>query len=148
MAGSMRGTRPGAIAATLLALGLGGAAAHAETAASVAGEMPWASERFAFDLADSDGDGRINEAEFAADAAAGFAGLDRDGSGMLTPAELGPHDPAMFEKVDANTDGILTFDEVMIHKMRAFRAGDGDRDGGLSFEEMVEIVQRELEGTP
>jgi hypothetical protein len=28
------------------------------------------------------------------------------------------------------------------------RAGDRDGDGGLTLEEMVEIVQRELEGTP
>jgi Ca2+-binding EF-hand superfamily protein len=148
MAAEMMGQCVRLTTATLVALVLGGPAAHAETAAPMAGEMPWASERFAFDLADSDGDGRINEAELAADAAAGFAGLDRDGSGTLAPEELGPHDPALFEKVDANKDGLLTFEEVMNHKMRALRAGDRDGDGGLTLEEMVEIVQRELEGTP
>jgi Ca2+-binding EF-hand superfamily protein len=148
MARSMTSKLLGVAAATLVALVAGGSTARAEAAAPVTGEMPWASDRFAFDIADSDGDGRINEAEFAADAAAGFAGLDRDGSGTLTSEELGPHDPALFNKVDVNGDGVLTFEEVMNHKMRAFRAGDGDGDGGLSFDEMVDIVQRELEGKP
>lgn len=145
---SRTGKRRGLGAAALVTLVVGGVAAHAETAAPAAGQMPWASERFAFDLADSDGDGRVNEAELTADAAAGFAGLDRDGSGTLTPEELGPHEPSQFEQVDANRDGLLTFEEVMNHKMRGFRAGDRDGDGGLSFEEMVDTVQRELGGKP
>jgi Ca2+-binding EF-hand superfamily protein len=100
-------------------------------------------ERFAFDAADSDGDGVINEAEMTRDAAVGFATLDKDGSGTLTAAELAPHDAALFAKVDGNGDGSLTFEEVMTNKVRAITAGDKDRDGGLSFEEMVEIVEVE-----
>lgn len=106
----------------------------------------YAKERFAFDAADTDGDGVVNEAELARDAAVGFATLDKDGSGTLTPSELAPHDPAQFKKVDANNDGVLTFKEVMINKRRAFEAGDTDKDGGLSFDEMVTIVKQEIGG--
>src|SRR5687767_6039492 len=66
------------------------------------GAAPGVYERFAFDAADTDGDGFVSEAELARDAAAGFSGLDQDRSGTLTPDELGPHDPAMFARVDAN----------------------------------------------
>jgi Ca2+-binding EF-hand superfamily protein len=103
-------------------------------------------ERFAFDIADVDGDGRISEAEMTRDAAAGFAGLDRDGSMTLTPEELGPHDPARFSRVDANGDGVLSFSEVMRHKLGALERGDKDEDGGLSFDEMVDIVRADEEG--
>jgi EF-hand domain pair/EF hand len=101
-------------------------------------------ERFAFEAADTDGDGLISEAEFARDAAAGFSGLDMDRSETLTPEELGPHDPAMFARVDANGDGVLSFSEVMIHKTQGFAAADTNQDGKLSFEEMVEGVEAEL----
>ena len=104
---------------------------------------PGAYERFAFDAADTDGDGLVSEAELARDAAAGFSGLDGDLSETLTPQELGPHDPAMFSRIDANGDGALSFSEVMTNKTRAFEEGDKDEDGGLSFEEMVDVVEAE-----
>jgi Ca2+-binding EF-hand superfamily protein len=103
-------------------------------------------EQLAFDAADTDGDGVINEAELARDAARGFATLDRDGSLTLTPAELGPHDAVLFKRVDANGDGVLTFEEVMINKTRGFNQGDKNKDGGLSFDEMVEVVEIEVGG--
>lgn len=109
---------------------------------------PLLEERFAFEAADTDGDGRVNEAELARDAARGFATLDKDGSGTLVPAELGPHEPAQFRRVDANSDGALTFEEVMRHKIQAFGTGDKDIDGGLSFEEMLAAVQAETGATP
>jgi Ca2+-binding EF-hand superfamily protein len=101
-------------------------------------------ERFAFDLADTDGDGLISEAELARDAAAGFSGLDEDRSETLTPQELGPHDSAMFSRIDANGDGVLTFSEVMTNKTRAFEEGNKNKDRGLSLDEMVEAVEAEL----
>jgi Ca2+-binding EF-hand superfamily protein len=104
--------------------------------------------RLAFDTADTDGDGLINEAEMTRDAAAGFAALDKDGSGTLSPAELGEHDPALFAKVDADGNGLLTFKEVMTNKVRAFDQGDRDDDGGLSFDEMVTIVDIEAGEAP
>jgi hypothetical protein len=103
-------------------------------------------EQLAFNAADTDGDGVINEAELARDAARAFATLDKDGSLTLTPGELGPHDPAQFRRVDANGDGVLTFEEVMINKTRAFSQGDENKDGGLSFDEMVEVVEIEVGG--
>jgi Ca2+-binding EF-hand superfamily protein len=107
------------------------------------GAEPGAYERFAFDAADTDGDGLVSEAELARDAAAGFSGLDQDRSETLTPEELGPHDPAMFSRIDTNGDGVLSFSEVMTNKTRAFEEGDENEDGGLSFEEMVEAVEAE-----
>lgn len=104
-------------------------------------------ERLAFDAADTDGDGFVNEAELARDAAVGFSGLDGDHSDTLTPEELEPHDPAKFARVDRNGDGVLTFSEVMVNKTRGFQAGDRNRDGLLSFEEMVDEVKAE-EGIP
>jgi Ca2+-binding EF-hand superfamily protein len=104
---------------------------------------PGMAERFAFDTADTNGDGFVSEGELARDAAAGFSGLDRDRSETLTPDELGPHDPAAFARVDRNGDGVLTFSEVMINKTRGFEDGDKNNDGLLSFEEMVNEVKAE-----
>ena len=103
----------------------------APAAAQQAGTDQLVRERFAFDAADSDGNGVVSEAELARDAARGFAALDKDGSQTLTPGELGPHDPALFTRVDANGDGVLTFSEVMQNKVRALKAGDDNEDGGL-----------------
>jgi Ca2+-binding EF-hand superfamily protein len=125
-----------------IALGVFGTAGAQEAGDSMA---PGFYERFAFDAADTDGDGFISEAEFARDAAAGFSGLDKDRSETLTPEELGPHDPALFSRVDANGDGVLSFQEVMINKIRGFEDGDKNRDGLLSFEEMVDEVRVEWE---
>jgi Ca2+-binding EF-hand superfamily protein len=105
-------------------------------------------ERVAFDAADTDVDGIINEAEMARDAAVGFAALDKDGSVTLTPTELGSHDPALFAKVDADGDSLLTFKEVMTNKVRAFNQGDRNDDGGLSYDEMLAIVGTETGEAP
>lgn len=106
--------------------------------------MPGFYERLAFEAADTDGDGFVNEAELARDAAAGFSGLDQDRSETLTPQELGPHDPALFARVDRDRDGALTFSEVMTHKTQGFADGDTNQDGLLSFEEMVDEAKSEL----
>jgi EF hand len=132
---------PSGCLAVAIALGAVGTAAGQQADDSMA---PGFYERFAFDAADTDGDGFVSEAELARDAAAGFSGLDVDRSETLAPDELGPHDPAQFGKVDANGDGALTFSEVMAHKTRAFEEADGDQDGLLSFEDMVDAVQAEL----
>lgn len=104
---------------------------------------PWVREHLAFDAADTNGDGVIDEAELTRDAAVGFAALDKDGNRKLTPSELEPHDPALFKKVDTNGDGVLTFKEVMTNKLRALQEGDKNHDGSLSFEEMVAVVEAE-----
>ena len=73
-----RGFAPWLVVA--MAVGTIGAAA----AQSAEGDMaPLSYERFAFEAADTNGDGLISEAELARDAAAGFSGLDRDRSETL-----------------------------------------------------------------
>src|SRR5688572_10712236 len=59
----------------------------APAAAQQAGTDQLVRERFAFDAADSDGNGVVGEAELTRDAARGFAALDKDGSQTLTPGE-------------------------------------------------------------
>jgi len=125
------GRAAGLVAAGMVAMLAGSAAAQLDDG------LPMSAEGFAFDAADTDGDGLIDEAELARDAAAGFTALDEDGDGLLTPDELGEHDPALFERVDADGDGALSFDEVMDNKLRGFEAADRDGDGALSFEEMM-----------
>ena len=129
--------------AVVLGAGIGPAGVGAQEAAPA---YSW--ERVAFDAADTDGDGVVNEAEMTRDAAVGFAALDKDGSGTLTPEELGPHDPALFAKVDADGNGQLTFKEVMTNKVRAFDQGDTNDDGALSYDEMTAIVRNEAGEAP
>lgn len=121
----------GAFAVGILALLSGSAVAQLDDG------LPVSAEAFAFDAADTNGDGLVSEAELARDAAAGFSGLDANGDDLLTPDELGPHDPADFDRVDANGDGALSFDEVMTNKLSGFEAADQDGDGYLTFDEMV-----------
>ena len=109
--------------------------------------VPYAAERLMFEAADSDGDGRVSEAEMTRDAAAAFSTLDRNRDRRLSRAELGEHDAKLFERVDADTDGMLTFQEVMRHKIKGFEAADTNRDGALGFEEMIAGATKELEGS-
>jgi Ca2+-binding EF-hand superfamily protein len=140
----MRGLRRtgwrGLAAGVVVAAALGWSDAGAQQADE------YSAEQIAFMAADTDGDGVVDLAELARDAARGFASLDKDGGETLAPQELAPHDPAQFAKVDANGDGVLTFTEVMTNKARAFKAGDKNQDGGLTFEEMVGIVEIETGG--
>ena len=142
---TVRAVMPVLVPSVYLAVAMALGAIGAAVAQQADGDTePGAYERFAFDAADTDGDGFVSEAEMARDAAAGFSGLDNDGSGTLTPDELGPHDPARFARVDTDGDGALTFMEVMAHKTQAFEAADKDQDGLLSFEDIVDAVQAEL----
>ena len=50
---------------------------------------PEMAERFAFDAADSNDDGVVDEAELARDAAVGFSSLDKNRDEKLTPQESG-----------------------------------------------------------
>jgi Ca2+-binding EF-hand superfamily protein len=129
-----------ALAVTLAACGMVASALAQEMGGVDEAQI---SERIAFEAADTDGDGRVSEAELARDAAAGFSGLDRDRSRTLTPEELGPHDPAKFARVDADGDGKLTFVEVMTYKTKAFEKADRDNDGSLSYQEMHDAVAAE-----
>ena len=99
-------------------------------------------ERFAFDVADTSGDGYVSEGELTREAAAAFSSLDQDHSGTLTPQELGVHD-AWFAAVDSNGDGVLTLVEVVTYKTQGFKAGDKNHDGLLSYDEMIGGVKVE-----
>ncbi len=134
-----------AVGAGALALSFLAGPADAQLEA-LEGELPpLFRERLAFDVADTDDDGLVSEAEFARDAIAAFTGLDDDGKGHLTPEDLGEHDPVLFGRIDADGDGVLSFDEVMTYKMDAFADADVDGDGYLTFDEMVESATRQLE---
>jgi len=112
---------------------------------AIEGELPpFFRERLAFEMADTNNDGLVSEAEFARDAITAFVALDAEGKGYLTPEDLGPHDPALFARIDTAGDGVLHFDEVMAFKMAAFEAADADGDGFLTFDEMLESALREL----
>jgi len=137
MSTTSAGRYAGAFAAGMIALLSSSAMAQLDDG------LPVSAEAFAFDAADTDGDGLVSEAELARDAAAGFSGLDADGDGMLTPDELEAHDPADFDRVDADGDGALSFNEVMTNKLRGFEAADQDGDGGLTFDEMVSGAEAE-----
>ncbi len=73
--------------------------------------------RIGFEAADTDGDGRLDEAEIAADTAAAFSALDADGDYRLDQDEVGAIGPARFQAIDDDGDGKLTFNEVMNDKL-------------------------------
>lgn len=146
---SLRHRGRGGVRPLLLFLGalgpaLGAALPTSAQAPAAGAPTAWERERLAFEAADTDGDGRVSEAELARDAAVAFSTLDTDRDRKLTRRELGEHDPKLFERVDADKDGALTFREVMRHKIKGFEAADADRDGALSFEEMLTGARKEL----
>lgn len=94
-------------------------------------------ERALFRAADLDGDGFLDEAEFAADVIAAFVGLDANGDGVLTQDELVGVSAGTFARIDTNNDGVITLDEVRVHKLAAFTAADRDLTGRLSMAEML-----------
>jgi hypothetical protein len=103
-------------------------------------------ERLAFEIADTNDDGYIDEGEFTRDAAAGFSGLDDDHAGFITIDELDDPDPVAFELIDVDGNGQLSFSEVMTFKLEAFMAADADGDGYLSFDEMYDAAVAQIGG--
>jgi hypothetical protein len=94
-------------------------------------------DELSFRAADQNWDGRVDEAELAADLAKRFLHLDANRDGLLAPGELAEHDPARFAALDANGDGRLSFDEVMGEKLQDFGRADVNHDGRLSYDEVV-----------
>jgi Ca2+-binding EF-hand superfamily protein len=94
-----------------------------------------------FNRMDADGDGRIAEAELAAQRAQNFARADRNADGSLSAAEvqavqarLARFTAAMADgaaRMDRNADGLIARDEFLATP-GWFRLLDSDGDGTLS----------------
>jgi Ca2+-binding EF-hand superfamily protein len=96
--------------------------------------------RAAFDAADTNGDGIVDEAELTADAASAFSGLDRNRDNVLERDELDQTvDGTGFDQIDADGDGQLTFDELMAHKLDQMEQADQNADGVLSPDEALDF---------
>lgn len=81
--------------------------------------------------ADSDGDGKVSQAEFEAamksgrgDPAARFARLDTNHDGMLDKGEIDAMLAMRFHRLDTNGDGILTTQERMAARTTHRQQGD------------------------
>jgi hypothetical protein len=93
--------------------------------------------RVSFIAADRNGEGVIDEAEFARDVAAAFAGEDRDSDHRLTRSELPEAPSGAFERLDSDRSGYLSFDEIMQAKLDEFQRVDTNRDDVLSISEVT-----------
>lgn len=79
-----------------------------------------------------------------------FDGVDTDGDGKLTEAELEAHRTAMFTAADTNADGMLSAEELSARQLTHFNGmlaertarmienRDNNGDGSLSLAEMDE----------
>lgn len=114
-----------------------------------------------FRASDSDGDGRIDRAEFRGMGRAEFAAIDGDGDGVIAGAEFRayrpsraarPADPAraarrgIFARLDGNEDGVVTAAEMDGARTAAFERQDGDANGTLSAGEF--LAGRSAAGAP
>ena len=99
--------------------------------------------RLAFEAADTDGDGRLSEAEVTMDTAAAFATEDDNGDDHLQPEELQEAGPGEFQTLDENNDGKISFPEVMRDKVEDFEAADSDNDGSLTYEEVRQYESKQ-----
>jgi len=97
------------------------------------------------DAADSDGDGAIDEAEFAGAQAAQFARMDADRGGDLTADEyaqaLGPRPPVTFDSLDVDRDARVGRAEFSAAGNALFRSMDLDGDGRLTPDEVARGAQ-------
>ncbi|MGD9510751.1 MAG: hypothetical protein AB7I59_00715 [Geminicoccaceae bacterium] len=119
------------VAAAVLALAAGPAMAQPAPAPSVE------HQRAAFAAADTNRDGVIDEAEFAADVITAFVAHDADLDEVVIitdlPVELRGH----AARVDVDVDGRLSFEEVRAFKLRQFELLDANGDLLLELEEIV-----------
>jgi hypothetical protein len=93
--------------------------------------------RTTFIAADQNRDGVIDEAEFASDVAAAFAGEDRNSDYQLAQAELPEAPSGTFERIDSDRSGALSFKELVQAKMGEFQRADANGDGVLSIGEVM-----------
>lgn len=99
--------------------------------------------RISFIAADLNGDGVIDEAEFASDIAAAFAGEDKDLDRCLTRAELPDAPSGAFERINPHDGSSFTFRELMAAKLVEFDRADANRDGVLSIGEVSRFNARQ-----
>jgi Ca2+-binding EF-hand superfamily protein len=102
-----------------------------------------------FAEADSNGDGKVTQAEAQALGETRFAATDTDNDGYLTQEEIresfkahrgdrAAHAQEKFAKKDKNSDGKLTADEVPRMPAEVFKKIDANGDGGLTPTELQE----------
>ncbi len=98
--------------------------------------------RAAFSAADTSGDGRIDEAELAADTVAAFVAVDRNGNDRLSAEELREAGVASIGTLDVDKSESLTIVEVMNAKIIEFQNADANSDGELTVEEISQFERR------
>ncbi len=98
--------------------------------------------RAAFEAADTTGDGRIDEAELAADTVAAFVAVDSNGDGLLSAEELREAGVASIGTLDVDKNESLTIVEVMNAKIVEFQNADANGDGELWIEEFAHFERR------
>lgn len=97
---------------------------------------------------DSDGDGRISQAEIDAAAARHAADVDANADGVISAAELETYREArraeararrqqhMLERFDANADGQLSAEEFAAAHAQRLQRMDGNGDGVIEADEL------------
>ncbi len=96
----------------------------------------------AFEAADTSGDGRIDEAELAADTVAAFVAVDSNGDDRLSAEELREDGVASIGTLAVDKSESLTFVEVMNAKIVEFQNADANSDGELTIEEISQFERR------
>ncbi len=96
----------------------------------------------AFEAADTTGDGRIDEAELAADTVAAFVAVDGNGDDRLSAEELREDGVVSIGTLDVDNNESLTIAEVMNAKIVEFQNADANGDGELTIEEFGEFERR------
>ncbi len=98
--------------------------------------------RAAFEAADETGDGRIDEAELAADTVAAFVAVDSNRDDSLSTEELQEAGVTSIGPLDIDKSESLTIVEVMNAKIVEFENADANSDGELTFEELSQFEGR------
>lgn len=102
-----------------------------------------ARQDLAFEGADTNGDGLVSSAEYAASANRMFRSMDADRNGTLTVAELdsardamqivgGPSSEKLIQRADNDRDNKLTLAEFIADVNARFALADRNKDGSLT----------------
>lgn len=103
-----------------------------------------------FAALDTDGDGRVTEAEMLAKRAQHFADADANGDGILNLEELESMMAARrkarmerrFARLDADGDGAISTEEFSQRKPGWIGRADADGDGGVTLDELKAFKPR------